>query len=275
MELKTYIRIISNKILRNSSSIRRVVYLNYKIHPKPIFVLGNQKSGTSAIASLLGKASGLDYTIDLGGFTSSVIESIYQNDFSLKYAAEKYAKIEFSRPIIKEPNLTFLFNKLISEFSNSKFVFIVREPASNIRSILNRLGIPGHLKQITPIDYPEINPIWEKILYNDWVGKSSKFHLSTLAQRWNEAAEIYFNNQEKFELIRFEDFKKDKISQIYNLASRIDIPIRNDIKKYVNRQYQIKGNNSLSLKDFFGEENLREIRQICKDAMIKFNYTND
>ena len=36
-----------------------------RVHPAPTFLLGSQKSGTTAIAALLGKCTGLPTTLDL------------------------------------------------------------------------------------------------------------------------------------------------------------------------------------------------------------------
>ena len=173
LERKAYGHILRNKLLFNwAPALRPAVYRFYRIREAPIFVLGNQKSGTSAIAALLAKACGLSYDIDLGGLRVREYERIYADPTpqTLRAVLRDRATIEMSKAVVKEPNLTFLAARLRALHPRARHVFIVRDPRANIRSICNRLQLPGHLASIDTADYPEISPMWEAILYNRWVG---------------------------------------------------------------------------------------------------------
>ena len=128
-------------------SIRKILSLFSKIKPDPLFILGNPKSGTTVIANLLSKATKQTLTSDI---KSVINHSTLQLDFNLLSFNNfiKQHKYKFSKEIIKEPFLSFYTEELINSFPNSKIVWIVRNPYQNIRSILNRLKIPGNLQEI-------------------------------------------------------------------------------------------------------------------------------
>ncbi|NEP45581.1 MAG: hypothetical protein F6K35_42755, partial [Okeania sp. SIO2H7] len=119
-----------------------------KINPQPILVLGNQKSGTSAIAALLAEMTDLSVTIDLRKeIPNPTYDKIIKGELTFSEFVQ-LNKLDFSRDIVKEPNLTLLDRELAEYFPNSDFVFVIRDPRDNIRSILNRLQLPGNLTKL-------------------------------------------------------------------------------------------------------------------------------
>lgn len=274
MEVKSYLQILRHKFLfKWTPFLRPWVYSMFTINEKPIIVLGNQKAGTSAIAALLAKAIDADYDIDIGGFRNREYEALHYKKTNLRSMIEQKGKIEFSKDVVKEPNLTFLIPQLLTAFPEATYVFIMRDPRANIRSTFNRLKIPGTLPDINPKDYPEISPIWHSILYNEWVRDSAEgTHLQHSAQRWCKAAEDYFAYEDKMHLIRYEDFNANKTEAIRDLAERIGRKVEKDIADKVDIQFQVKGSNKKSYEEFFGRDNLRLIESVCSPLMQKFNY---
>src|SRR5690606_37975827 len=109
---------------------------------KPIFILGNQKTGTSAIAALLGEATGNPYTIDVFCHLGDLQRRLFNRELTFRQFIVR-SKDFFSKKIVKEPSFTFFYDELRREFPEATFVLIVRDPHENVRSILNRLEIPG------------------------------------------------------------------------------------------------------------------------------------
>ncbi len=249
--------------------------INAQINTSPIFILGNQKSGTSAIAALLGAATGISVSIDL------TKEWIYRKKGYL-LAKEKQLsfsqfvhrnKFDFSRDIIKEANLTIFYNDLVRFFPNSRFVFVVRDPRSNIRSILNRVKVPGDLDSLDSWDNkPHIPLGWEKVIYNSWLGLNGDNYISSLAQRWNLMTDIYLRNNSNMILARYEDFLHNKVGHISNIAYKLDLNPRHDISEKIDLQYQPKGNNEQSFLSFYGSNNLQRVESICAKNMHFFDY---
>lgn len=236
-----------------------------QIYPAPIFILGHAKSGTTAIASLLSKATNQPVTIDPlfridpDGYLQ---QQLFSGELPFKNLVQAH-KFYFSTPINKDPKLTFFYDELCQCFSQAKFIFVIRDPRDNIRSFLNRREIPGHLDKL-PEDKQQ------------WIGNlppiKGQNYIEKLANRWNLAADTYLNHQEQFTLIRYEDFALDKVGTIQNLAQTMSLIPNHDISKYLNLQYQPSGDRQVSWSEFFQAENLHLIETICSERMNRFGY---
>lgn len=275
MEPKAYAHILRNKILFNWAPVLRpLVYRFYPPTQAPVFVLGNQKAGTSAIAALLARACGLSYDIDLGGLRIPEYEEIYADRSKLSAVLAKRAGVEFSKGLVKEPNLTFLLPELLRLHPRSRIVFVVRDPRANIRSILNRLQIPGDLDAIDRTDYPELSPMWEAILFNHWVGNPDRplNYVARSAERWQQATNLLEAHSHRVEHIRYEDFLVDKSKAIQQLAESLGLPAPHDIRRWVDVQFQPAGKPVSDYQAFFGATNLAAIEQECANGMHLLNY---
>lgn len=244
------------------------------VNPEPIFVFGNQKAGTSAIAALLGEATGLSYTIDILCLYENLETKLLQGESSFDEVIHK-ARYYFSQDIIKDPGFTFFYDEIASRFPKSKKVFILRDPRQNIRSILNRLEIPGNLPDLSPQHWQHIRenfPNWYHILEGSLAGHKGENYIETLALRCQKAFRIYRQHQAELIAIHYEDFQKNKVEKIQNLASQLGLQAIKNIDHVKDVQFQPRGNNSLSLNDFFGNENLHRIEAICQEDMEALGY---
>jgi hypothetical protein len=247
---------------------------NVSVHASPIFILGNQKSGTSAIAALLGRITGLSVTIDLKKEYLSARQSYYrvlkgERDFQKLIERNR---LDFSRDIIKEANLTLFFDEILAHFPESRFVFVLRDPRENIRSILNRLDIPGHLSSLNQEHKKKIPIGWSMVLNGSWLGLKGDNYIEMMAARWNLMSDVYLKNKGTMIMIRYEDFLKDKVGEISKLAKALaQVPV-NDISDRVDIQYQPRGMHGVSWESFFGSENLSRIERICAKQMDFFGY---
>lgn len=244
-----------------------------KKNSKPLFVLGNPKSGTTIVAKLLSKATKKSLTSDI----KSIIEHTpLKLDFKLLSFNSfiKKHKYEFSKEIIKEPFLSFYTDELIKAFPNAKFIWIVRDPYQNIRSILNRLNIPGNLEDIKFNNITELkkSPAWRLNLQSKMFGYNSSNYIEAMAYRWNHAINIYKKNIDKITLVKYEDFLLDKKTYIDNLVLELGFTLKRDISNSVDIQYQPKGNSKIDLKEFFGIENYKMITRICNKNMKEIGY---
>ena len=255
--------------------MRKIISYFSKSNPKPLFILGNPKSGTTIIAQLLSKATKQSLTSDIRSITKHSPLLLEFDLMNLKDFIKEQA-YEFSKDIIKEPSLSFFTDDLVRIYPESKFIWIVRNPMQNIRSILNRLKIPGNLQDISFENHSELQkvPAWKLNLQSKMFGYSSQNYIEALSYRWNHAFNIYLRNKERIVLVKYEDFLLDKKKLIENLALEMGLPIKNDISNYLNIQYQPKGNSEVNLQDFFGEENYSIIETVCKENMKRLGYTN-
>lgn len=241
---------------------------------EPVFILGVQKSGTTAIAALLAEATGLPATLDITRAIKRPGTKILR-----KYGVEgfddfiyRYRK-EFSRKIVKEPGLTFDYECLKEFFPKARFVMIMREPKDNIRSILNRLKVPGNLKELDPEEWPELkrSPAWRINFDSSWLGHWPESYVDSLAYRWRLSAETYFNQPEAFILIRYEDFLADKKGTVEELAQNLGFGVESDVAGKVDQQYQPKGMGVTDYEEYYGL-NIACIRRQCGELAGRLGY---
>lgn len=239
-------------------------------HPSPLFLFGNQKAGGTAIAGLLAAAAGLRATLDLEGTTAPHFARLMRGRTTLEDFIAKNAW-SFSAPIIKDGNLTFVAEPLMTYFGVARAIFIVRNPYDNIRSILDRLKLPGDLAHV---DAHRIraNATWRGILSGEDLGFAPDHYVSILARRWQRAAEICEAGGEAFVRIRYEDFLTDKRGEISRLARAFDLETPNGIGALVERDFQRRGNPATEPREFFGAENFRRIADICGESAARFGY---
>jgi Sulfotransferase family len=238
---------------------------------EPIFVLGNQKSGTTAIAALLSRATGLSMKLDFLGAREPHLSRLLGNELSIDrfVAANKYT---LSHAIVKEPNLTFVADRLMEYFGCSKAVFIVRDPRTNIKSLLSRLSIPGNLDALPLGDIWLPNPTWRSILEGHDLDSRHDHYIDIQAHRWSAAVAIFYRRPHRFVLLRYEDFLRNKAESINSLASSLNLEIIEDVAPYVDVQYQRASDKRISVPAFFGEQNLSRINTICAEYMNLLQY---
>jgi hypothetical protein len=238
-------------------------------HPRPVFVFGNQKSGTTAIAALLAAATGRRATLDFAGATEPFIGKLLRRETTLDEFVRANAWA-FSADIVKEPNLTFAAPALMEHFGVARAVFVIRHPHDNIRSILDRLKLPGDLARLD-VAQVKANRTWRSALAGSDIGLKPDHYVATLARRWLRAAEIFQGARENFELITYRDFKSDKPKAIARLAQALNMDAAHDIAPFAERPFQPRGNPRVA-EEFFGTDNLSRIDAICGNAAASLGF---
>ena len=245
------------------------------LHPAPIFVLGNQKSGTSVVAALLGGMTGLSVSLDLTMEHLSTRQSylrVASGEWHFSKLIERN-RLDFSRNIIKEANLTPFYEDLCISFPKSRYVYVLRDPRDNIRSILNRVGIPGDLPCLDRRHLKNLPRGWDIVLDGTALGFEMHNYIESLATRWNLMVEVYLKNHANMFLMRYEDFLKDKAGEICRLAKELGLAPVNDVSDQLDIQYQPRGDRNVTWSSFFGKKNLEKIQHICGDYMKVFGYS--
>ena len=217
-----------------------------KPYSNPIFVLGNQKSGTTAIAALLGELTGKETAIDLfySGFKASQFIKWKNKNISTAQFIHNNI-IEFSAEIIKEPHLSVFYKELKKEYPSSRFAMVIRNPFDNIRSILDRLNVEGSKIELNKNENKAFFHSWRLLLNNSWIGGNKSKYIEVLAERWNIITNTYFENKEDILLIKYEDFNNKKQSTLQELANQLNLSVENDITHLLDQQYQPKGKKEI------------------------------
>jgi hypothetical protein len=249
-----------------------------QIHPTPIIILGHQKSGTTAIAALLGQISGQSVTIDPFhhiDLKAHLRQQLFNQELAFDDVVQAH-KFYFSTPIIKDPNFTFLYEDVKPCFPQATFVQVMRDPRQMIRSVLNRLKLPGNLPALEGNWCKQLQKMpakgWSLMLAGDLPHVEGSNYIERLAHRWNWATDTYQTHRDKIYLIRYEDFVQDKTNTIRDLALRVGLNPIHDISDQVDIQYQPRGNYRVNWLEFFGKDNLQTIETICGTRMQSFGY---
>jgi hypothetical protein len=231
----------------------RSVFHSYPTDDK-IFIYGNQKSGTSAVAKLLSIATNEQVQVDFCGAWYPHFDMVKGVNLEKFINVNRYA---FSKKIIKEPNITHLVQPLSHAFPNSKHIIVIRDPVKNILSILSRLELTG---SSSLDDIGHLTKAWQEILSGRDIGFSHHNIALNLTYRW---CHFYKDIGDNVTLLKYEDFLEDKVGFISSLSQDLGYREIKDIEPFINVQYQPKGKLSdMNIESFFGESLLKEIKTL-------------
>ncbi len=247
--------------------------LGAKLNPDTIFICGNYKTGSSAIASLLAIATRQNKTIDLFWRTPGTAKiKLLQKELPLEWYIHRYRYL-FAKKIVKEPDLIFYLDQLMALFPQAQYVFLLRDPRDNIRSILSFLKLPGNANDLTKEQIQQTpGSIWKLALDGSLFGTKGPNYIATQALRWNRILDIYEQYKVRMFLLKYETFLQDKVQTIHNLAAQLGLSVQRDIRPFLNRPYQPKGDYAPDWLAFYGPENLAQIEQICREKMLQYGY---
>jgi hypothetical protein len=240
-----------------------------------VIVAGMPKSGTTAIAALLAASVGEKvcsdpfYRLDKQGVRYR--EKLFSGDYSLAslWRANRHV---FKGEVVKDPNFPFFIADFNEFFPAAKQVFIVRSPFDNIRSILNRLELPANPAEGEKRMADFTRGGWFHVLNGVSPALPGNNYLERMAWRWRVSAEHYLRERESVRLIRYEDFRSDKVGEIKKLATDLGLKPNRDISELVDVQYQPKGRSSGSYEEFFDREHLDMIGNIVEPLLEPFGY---
>ena len=252
--------------LREESEARKA-----EITRDPIFVLGTQKSGTSAIAALLGLRCGVETTLDLRReLRRPTVHELRVGERTFEEFL-RYNAVDFSRPLIKEPNLTFVVDNLLAQWPNSKLVYVVRDPVQTIRSVLDRLDLPGDVDRLTDEQLASVPVAWRIVMNNEWIGVHDAHYIEQLAGRWRVAAEQARAMADRVILVRYEDFLEDKGGVIDRIAGELGLEAVHDIRARLDEPFQPRGRRRSKADSVFGE-NISRIHARTAELATAFGY---
>lgn len=246
-----------------------------RVPDAPVFVVGNQKSGTSAVAGLLGLATDLPACIDLPRANR---RRMYLPLHAGEFGMDRFIALNresFAHPIVKEPNLTPFLGPLLERFPRSPVVFVVRDPRDNLRSILQRLDLPGDAEDLPAERIAATPGSWPLVLDGRWLGIAGDTAIEQLAGRWSHLVDVWRFFRDRIELLRYEDFMRDRRGCIESLAGRLGLEVRSDIAGEVDRPFQPRGDASVGWRTFFGQRNLDRIIADCRRGMEELGYDSE
>tara|TARA_R100000027_G_scaffold38198_1_gene28153 strand:+ start:2647 stop:3417 length:771 start_codon:yes stop_codon:yes gene_type:complete len=248
-------------LIRFSEDIRATV------NPNAVVVLGNQKSGTTAIACLIAKASDSSLTNDFLFRYPFSERRILKGENSLSSFVKRHPSC-WAKDIVKEPGLSFHIPEIKDSFRSKRIVFVLRDPIENTRSILNRLGLSGDLGPQKNRFYEDLeirfNPEWRDVVEGKLFGHGDPIPSCSLVKRALMCEQISIENQSDLIIVSYKKFCENKKEYIESLCGRLGLPVCNDIRSCVDVQYQPPGKMVDNWEKFFGSRNLSLILEIVR-----------
>lgn len=268
-------RLLGDRLFRLSKPIRRV-------NPEAIHVFGCQKSGTSAVAQLTAMAGGLSATVDIPAMWRTPVTDIVRGEATVKDFVETHRPY-FSRELVKEPGLAPILDQVAGQIGLRKVVFVVRNPLTNVRSILQRRGVAGDRPELQAeevaamlqgnwhwaYDWPHVYrpeaKFWsEGRHYVEGLGTLWSSCVAAMQRAEKEGVEVH--------VVRYEDFVKDKRGTVEGILAEFGRPVRHDVSAHVDVRFQPKGDHSVSVEDFFGATNLARLEGATRTGAHLFGY---
>ncbi len=235
----------------------------------PVLILGNQKTGSTAIARLLAVWGNLRAVTDV-----PLLQSPNTNLPNDPAAVERFIqgmRYYFRHDLVKENALTPATEALLDVLPRARPLYVVRHPVHNVRSILDRLGLPGEPQSFRTLELSDGG--WQPIVENHHFEGQADDHITSLAQRWSHTTAIYQRHRERLTLVRYEDFMDNKQNCIRRLANRLGVPHENDIRPLLDVPFQPRGKHrSKPPESFFSDEALAIINRECAGGMDALNY---
>lgn len=235
----------------------------------PVLVLGNQKTGSTAIAKLLAHLGQLRSATDLHPLQSASVH--VENTPAAIASLIQRLRYYFRRDLIKENELTAATDALLTVLPRARSIFVVRHPVHNVRSILDRLDLPGRPLPLHTLDFSESG--WEAIVHGRDFEIEASDLITSLARRWTATTKTYLRHQDRLHLVRYEDFMDDKLGTIHTLARQLNVEQKEDIRPLLEVPFQPRGDHrSTPPRDFFSRRALSILHQECADGMNALDY---
>lgn len=220
-----------------------------------LWIFGVQKAGTSAIAGLLAHRADKTVTIDTKMLWDPYYSQLKSDHLSLAKHIKKNP-FDFSKDIIKEPTASILIDKIDACFKMNQFVFIYRNPHDVIRSILNRLKLPGNQQDI---NIEAVHENW-RIHFNNGAN-----YIDSLIDLWISVyAQSNYIDDKRCIFVKYENFLKDKEIFIDTLCDKLNFKKVQDTTHLLDYNFQPKGNPEVNLINFFGQHNYDLIEEKTK-----------
>jgi hypothetical protein len=240
----------------------------------PVFVLGHQKSGTTAIAALFAELVQRRYSNDMISRRRwRDARDIVHGRVSIDVLVQR-APSEFGAGVIKDPDLTFRALEIAKAFPQAHLFGVVRDPRTTIRSILDRLELPGD-REVLDLDAAPVlaaRPGWRLLFEPELLGMPPANYVEALAARWCLALECIEMLGDRCMVVRYEDFLADKLSVLRAMAAWTALPAGGDVAGQLDQQFQRRTRHRGPVGDFFGTRNLARIEAICGKAMARYGY---
>lgn len=239
-----------------------------------VIVCGMPKSGTTALSMLLGASARLSvnsdpfYRLDEAGIEFR--DELFGGSLRIGELLRRH-RYMFRGGLVKDPNFAFFLDDLLELFPGAGFVFIVRDPRANVRSILNRLNLPGRPESAGDA-LKKVSDTWRRVLEGRTPDVECSDYVQCATERWRLVTRAYLAHADRVELVRYEDFNRDKVGVVAATLDHLGLRGAGSIEHLMDRQFQPRGDRTVSWTAFFGTDGLARIERACREEMAALGY---
>jgi hypothetical protein len=245
--------------------------------PRPgVFVCGMPKSGTTAVLRLMGIASGEStsndpfYELDVRGVVFR--DAVYNGELDIGRLVKTYPAA-FRGTLVKDPNFVFFRSRMTELYPEAAWVFTIRDPRDNIRSILNRLRLPGRDALLVQ-QMGNLRGAWRDVLEGRNPASGGRSPIEHMARRWLQMAERARDAGNGVVISRYEDFVRDKPGRIAELCRAVGLDPVHSIEADADREFQPRGDRKAVWSEFYGADELAAIESTCGPLLAHFGYSS-
>lgn len=233
---------------------------------KQNWVFGLPKSGTTIFAKALSTATDESVLLDTPLLWESATSPLSTSQFQ---ELRNMHPVTFKTRLVKEPNSTIYPESVMETLSKTNHLLLVRTPAQNIRSHLDRLNIPGNAQSIKGL---RVNKNYAKFFDRN----AQLPPAIALAHRWRNVHNKAVWMRQEVGVFWFEDFVDNPNDTIQKAASHLNLSVTRNVDRVLKQQLQPKGKNRTALPSaFFGEDILTEIQSITDETCRKMRAAGD
>ena len=251
---------LTPKHARLLSAADSVLHSIFTPESKQSWVFGLPKSGTTIFAKALSTATGESVLLDTPLLWGSATSPLSTSQFR---ELRKKHPITFRTRLVKEPNATIYPESVMDAVPKTNHLLLVRTPAQNIRSHLDRLNIPGDTQSIKGLKIPEN--------YAKFFERNAQLPPAiALAHRWRNVHNKMVWMRQEVGVFWYGDFVGNPNDTIQKAASHLNLSVAKNVDSVLKRQLQPMGKNrEVSPSAFFGEAILNEIQSITDETCQK------
>ncbi|MCB9777869.1 MAG: sulfotransferase [Alphaproteobacteria bacterium] len=239
-------------------------------HARPVFVLGHQKTGSSAVGAMLAEVSGEAAALDLAAELARPLHLEVEAGRKSFDDFLHHNAVDLSRRIVKDACLAALAAPLAARFPAARFVFVVRDPRATVRSVLDRVGLPGDRAHYDEAILAGVPRAWREVLLP--AGADAGDVVAHIAERWRQQARVALAGDLPVRVIRYEDFCRAPRAETEAVARDVGLPVLPGDDRAARQQWQPAGEHRGRWPAFLGDANVARIDALCRDEMRAFHY---
>mmetsp|Transcript_112924 Transcript_112924/g.364529 ORF Transcript_112924/g.364529 Transcript_112924/m.364529 type:complete len:197 (-) Transcript_112924:66-656(-) len=179
----------------------------------------------------------------------------------------------------KEGHLTLFYRELRWLCPGTRFYFVVRDPAENVRSIADRLALGPEGLRRPPRIVARADLGWREVLNMSYAGVREESALGTLVGRWNLMARLYLDAPKgAMALVRYEDLVAEATweAEVRRVAAELggaEPNVTAALGQLAEQAQRPGRHRGLSARAVLGDGIVDEIYSRCAENMRLLGYT--